>query len=84
MDLQTPDFYRTFDREVENNRRKDGSEEESMKKLVELRRSELYSLNEEEKPLDKYVEQLEKLALEAGIGPAVKRDLFINGLNEEP
>lgn len=35
-DCQTPDFYRKFDIEVENDKRKDDSEDESMKKLVKL------------------------------------------------
>lgn len=33
-DRQTPDFYRKFDIEVETDKRKDDSGDESMKKLV--------------------------------------------------
>lgn len=36
MDPQTADFYKKYYREVENNERKDDSEDGSMKKLVEL------------------------------------------------
>ena len=42
-----------------------------LQKNIYMRRSELYSLKQEEKALDKYVNQYEKLALEAGIGPDI-------------
>lgn len=50
---------------------------------IYMRRSELFSLKQEVKPLGKYVEKLENLALEADIGPEIKRDLFISEMNEE-
>lgn len=50
---------------------------------IYMRRSELFSLKQEVKPLDKHVEKLENLALEADIGPEIKRDLFISEINEE-
>ena len=44
-----------------------GQEYNPPEKYIYMRRSELYSLKQEGKALDKYVNQLEKLALEAGL-----------------
>ena len=47
-----------------------------------MKRNQLYLLQQRSLSLERYVTALEKLVLEAGIDAVVKRDIFINELNE--
>ena len=78
-------FYQSLDMATKRNFKEfsDAMQQEyNPPEKVWLKRSELYSLRQGDLSLDKYVAKLEKLAQEAGIDAPVRRDLFINGLNE--